>query len=697
MSTSGVRAGAAWAVLAAAALGACRCDEPGSTLTRSPAGFRVSTGELDFGKALEGAFVVRTLTVSSTAPYTQQLRVVVSPPFRVAEAALALEPAATVELAVTFAATPGDHASSLLLASDDASARVILKGRGVRPLACLPSAPCRTAAFDLDAEACLEAVAQDGALCDPSDVCEVDGVCQAGSCRGQPRSCDDNNPCTLDGACLRGFGCLHQPRTCPGSSNPCQVAACDPRSGCMLVPAPGRPCGPFESCAKVHLCSAQATCVEQPAPDGFPCSAPTPCREGGVCQAQQCVEPDAGTLAPTLVLALEAEVRGDAGEPVLFASEGNLFAILCAAGADGGSRCALRGWTGNLLQLFDTPFEDARRRTLAAVDPDGMWLLREDGVERRSRSGGTPRFEAALGGAPTLHGQAVATTGAWLGLVATDGGQLSDGGAAPLPWSLVRVAPDAGVELHALVDDWTGAELALTADDVPWAVTPGGTTAWFERGDAGAYEPRLAGVFDAGTPLVVGAGHALIGGRTVLALDGGAEVGTLNALINGEPAHVVPEPMLLTRDGAFVLLRSCAPRATGDCPPGEQSLWIRRFDPATATPHWTTPVVLAPGDEGYVVELLSLDGGVGLVTQRFDAGVGTVWLEGFRDGEALLSCPIEGEAVVGGVVFEEAWMYALLRRDGGWSLEGYDLTGAPVDGSGWSARHGVSGTRRARR
>lgn len=686
MRWRGARAGAAWAVLAAAALGACRCDDPGSTLTRSPAGFRLDTDVVNFGKVRVGESTTRAVLVTSTAPYTQALRVAATAPFWVDGPLPALEPAATVELRLRFTATPGDHTGTVVVATEEVAQRITVTGRGVTPLACLPTAPCRVSGFDLESERCIESVAGDGELCDPEDVCEVDGLCEAGTCRGRPRSCDDNNACTLDGACVRGLGCLNRPRSCPGSDNPCLVPACNPNSGCTLVAAPGQPCGPFESCAKIHLCSPQATCEPQPAPDGFPCSPPTPCREAGTCQQQQCVEPDAGTLAPTLALPLEAAPAGDAGEPILFAHEGNLFAIVCAAGEDAG--CGLRGWTGNLLQLFSAPFEDARERAIAAIAPEGIWLRVDGGVEQRDLHSGALRLEVATAGNTTPHAQALTSSGEWVGLVVAT----TDAGAAS---SVTTVAPDGGIAVFALEGDWTDAEVALAADDAVWAWRADGTVSRLVPSEDGGARAGPVATSDAGRGLILGPDHLLAGGRTVIRLDGGAEVGTLNAVINGVPAVVETEPALLTRDGAFVLLRSCAPLAEG-CGAEEESLWIRRFDPATATPLWTAPV-LRGEDDGFVAELLSLDGGVGLVMQRFDGGAGEVWLHGYRDGDALLSCALEGEAVLGGVVFESEWMYALLRRDAGWTLEGFDLTGAPVDTSGWPARHGVSGTRRARR
>lgn len=686
MSWRGARAGAAWAVLAAAALGACRCDDPGSTLTRSPAGFRLDPELVDFGKVRVGESATRVVRVTSTAPFTQALRIAATAPFSVDGPLPALEPAGTAELRLRFTATPGAHAGTVVVAAEEVAARITVTGRGVTPLACLPTAPCRVSDFDLESEACVESVAGDGELCDPEDLCQVDGVCQAGSCLGRPRSCDDNNPCTIDGVCVRGLGCLNRPRSCPGSDNPCLVPACNPTSGCTLVTAPGLPCGPFESCAKIHLCSPQATCEPQPAPDGFPCSAPTPCREAGTCQQQQCVEPDAGMLAPTLVLPLEAEVAGDAGEPILFAHEGNLFAIVCAPGDDAG--CALRGWTGNLLQLFSAPFADGRERGIASISSEGLWLRVDGGVEQREVHSGALRREVGLGADTPPHAQALTSSGEWIGLVvaSTDAGTAS---------SVTTVDPDGGVAVYALEGDWTDAELALSADDAVWAWRPEGTVSRVLLGEDGGARVETVVPSDAGRGLMIGPDHLLAGGRTVIALDGGAEVGTLNARINGEPAVVEAEPALLTRDGAFVLLRTCAPLAEG-CGAEAESLWIRRFDPATATPLWTTPVLRAEED-GFVAELLSLDGGVGLVLQRFDGGAGQVWLQGYRDGDELLRCALEGEAVLGGVVFEQQWMYALLRRDAGWTLEGFDLTGAPVDTSGWPARHGVSGTRRARR
>ena len=109
--------------------------------------------------------------------------------------------------------------------------------------------------------------AADGGDAVHPDAGPVDGAPDAdkGPCEGQDDGapCDDGNQCTAEDTCESGI-CVGAVNVVCESDDPCQVAACDPASGCN-------------------------TTVE---PDGTPCA--VPCFEAATCQAGAC-EPAAET------------------------------------------------------------------------------------------------------------------------------------------------------------------------------------------------------------------------------------------------------------------------------------------------------------------------------------------------------------------------------------------------------------------
>lgn len=76
------------------------------------------------------------------------------------------------------------------------------------------------------AGACVHPGKQDGETCDDGDSCTTDDVCASGDCVGDPlpQNCNDNNPCTLD-TCNPQGGCLFDPAGRDGfvcdDTNPC--------------------------------------------------------------------------------------------------------------------------------------------------------------------------------------------------------------------------------------------------------------------------------------------------------------------------------------------------------------------------------------------------------------------------------------------------------------------------------------------
>jgi len=93
-------------------------------------------------------------------------------------------------------------------------------------------------------------------------------------------------------------------------------------------------------------------------------------------------------------------------------------------------------------------------------------------------------------------------------------------------------------------------------------------------------------------------------------------------------------------------------------------------------------VPVADGGLGALVEMAEPDGGLRTEIQVY------------FDGDRVFSCPLLPGSRIGASVFGPTALQALVLRDGGWALEIYDLSGAPLVLSGWPAPNGLSGTRR---
>ncbi|HEX8538238.1 MAG TPA: hypothetical protein VF664_12290, partial [Cystobacter sp.] len=245
--------------------GGCRCDEPPVGGTRGD--FDVEQRVLDFGRVLEGDTARRSVTVVGTGRASVTVSASVrSGPFSLSETEVSVPGASSVSVEVLFPAGNGAAEGTLVLSAGGRTVEVTLRGQGVRPLACVPSAPCRQSRFELEPGVCVESESPDGAACIPSSRCQENGHCQAGACVGSPRTCDDGNPCTRD-ACAPDQGCITSPVTCPASGNPCRVGLCDRERGCSEVNAPDLVvCGKVD-CVTARLCFS-GTCKEVPTPEG---------------------------------------------------------------------------------------------------------------------------------------------------------------------------------------------------------------------------------------------------------------------------------------------------------------------------------------------------------------------------------------------------------------------------------------------
>lgn len=152
-----------------------------------------------------------------------------------------------------------------------------------QPADLCPTSPC------VDAKVvdgiCQTTVREDGASCEPEDLCLVEGVCREGVCHGKPKVCEGGDACTKFVCETETGSCVPVDLTsqCPGSSNPCLDPACDPIFGCGLKKVSRRRCGPAD-CRRVNVC-VDGACESFDTPDGEPCNATC---GSGKCRSGEC-------------------------------------------------------------------------------------------------------------------------------------------------------------------------------------------------------------------------------------------------------------------------------------------------------------------------------------------------------------------------------------------------------------------------
>ncbi|MBX5480779.1 MAG: hypothetical protein IRZ16_02855 [Myxococcaceae bacterium] len=710
------------ALLVGLCLAACDC---GGGIGNATAGFRTTTTEIDFGRALEGTRIDRDLELTGTGRADVTVEAVTAAPFSVAPS-IVVPGGGTVRLTVSFTAADAPAEGKLTLTAHGESFEVLLRGEGVRPLNCTPTAACRESHFSLETKRCEETVSPDGASCVPDDLCLEEGVCKAGECLGTPRSCSDGNACTQD-ACSPDVGCIHVDISsqCPQPSNPCEHAVCDPASGCgTAVSADDAICGTVD-CVTAHLCLAGA-CREVPTPEGFLCAPATPCQGEGHCSMGACVRPDAGTMTPAWSVTL-GDADPDAGVPVvrngILAFNGNIYLPACALSSmDGG--CALLSYTSNGFVRFETPLgPDA---TLHAAGPFGAVVSAGGMVRAYAPSGGGELWAvdlpALLGGggaslardalAVTADGRIVAGVRVEPPVEAADGGAgdggAGDGGMDDDGDGGAGVPQDVLVELDGADGGFLGATslpdagrpvaLALSAAGDAW-LRSDATLSHLWRDADGGLLITSAVLEDAGVTLSAGGAgtRAFVGGAQATFEDGGIVL--LPPLLNaGERALDVE--VLSGGGAAYLFFDVCRGAFPPPCADEERQSWIRAFDPATGAVLWEAEFL--PGKaNGELVEAAlpggALTGAVATFTRaQFESMGPRADLQLFANGARLMSCPLEGTPRVRSALFDSGNLYVLLERDGQWRLEAYALQGTSLLQTGWPRSGGVSGTRRER-
>ncbi len=104
-------------------------------------------------------------------------------PFEVVEGSVFVPGGGTATLEVVFTAGSEPVEGTLVLTAGSHTENVVLRGVGVRPLACIPTVQCRESHFELEPGVCVDTPAPDGTVCIPASRCEENGRCQAGELR----------------------------------------------------------------------------------------------------------------------------------------------------------------------------------------------------------------------------------------------------------------------------------------------------------------------------------------------------------------------------------------------------------------------------------------------------------------------------------------------------------------------------------
>ena len=673
--------------------GGCRCDEPPVGGTRGD--FDVEARVLDFGRVLEGDTARRPVTVVGTGRASVTVSASVrAGPFSLAETEVSVPGASSVSLEVLFPAGNGPAEGTLVLSSGGRTVEVALRGQGVRPLACVPSAPCRQSRFELETGVCVESESPDGAACIPGSRCQENGRCQAGACVGSPRTCDDGNPCTRD-ACSPEQGCITAPVVCPSSGNPCRVGLCDRERGCTEVDARDLTvCGEVD-CVTASLCFS-GSCREVPTPEGFLCSPATPCQGEGHCHAGECVRPDVTELVPAFAQELGGEPSFSPGGPVLLSQGESLFASVC--GGDAG--CRLVSYTSEGFLRFETPYAEGTARALLAVSDAGVVLHGPGALESYAASAtGAPLWRVPLASLGAPPGAGVPSTGAGRVALGSEGSVVSlvswTGGDS----ALVVLAPDGGVVRQGAMAGFAEASrVALDSRGEVFLFAAGGPLVRAEPADGGTgfrSVPLLDEVPGSGTSLAVAGDWLFAGTRAFVGVDGGMPSG-VPWDVDAPRVRPLDEPVLLLEDTGYAFARSC-PRADGTaCAPAEEGVLLRAFDARGGKVRWEVP--LFPDEAPGVLHEATLvqGGGVSTVTSMRLEGATRAHLQVFAEGERLMMCPLPGTPRVVGATYAGHFVYVALEREGTWRLEAFNLEPfITAETRGWPQASGVSGSRRA--
>ncbi len=238
------------------------------------------------------------------------------------------------------------------------------------------------------------AVSPDGCACaqiacDDGNPCNGAETCSAGTCRaGTAPSCDDGNACT-DDACDAQSGCTHtgRPSCCAADADCRDTDPCTTNERCQAATcvATAVTCAaPADSC-QIARCEPDTGCVTEPRPDGTACEGDDACSTAGACQAGACVgTPDDPGRGPRAVGIRRFTLRRSPDGYAVSANAYFAFSDLVDPGSTGMSIAFEDGSHGSILaaEVAGADLDATRAGWKLAAPASGITRL-----EIRPRSG----------------------------------------------------------------------------------------------------------------------------------------------------------------------------------------------------------------------------------------------------------------------------------------------------------------------
>jgi hypothetical protein len=191
---------------------------------------------------------------------------------------------------------------------------------GAVPFTCgLTPDPCSSVICYEESKSCDTAPVNDGTPCTTKDLCQVNGVCQIGECKGQPKDCTfsplnecntvacepatgkcvatpdpekDDAPCIFTGdlckinkTCTAGQCGGVTPKDCSALNAGCEVGVCDAANGfCVPQPAPlGTVCTEGVAECQAGACDDKGKCQSSVGPAGVACNDHDACTKSDTC------------------------------------------------------------------------------------------------------------------------------------------------------------------------------------------------------------------------------------------------------------------------------------------------------------------------------------------------------------------------------------------------------------------------------
>ena len=151
-----------WLLFVLPLVASCECVRPGP-VDPIEIGLRIQPSELDFGRVLEGTTKTLNVTLTSATRAAISVELAADAPFEVSPNA-DVPGGGDLEVPVTFRAGSEVVEGLLRFTVGDRTAVMRLRGTGVRPPNCQPSAVCIVSVYSLEEDRCIEVLPVAGGL-----------------------------------------------------------------------------------------------------------------------------------------------------------------------------------------------------------------------------------------------------------------------------------------------------------------------------------------------------------------------------------------------------------------------------------------------------------------------------------------------------------------------------------------------------